>query len=113
MHGKKLSINQVFIHEQLRVSKEGTLDEAKIALKRIIGPHPFVENEQWSVVCMKEKFDAKAIAILQFFYQKEQLVYFRNKIVITFDLANMGQLVNWCCIMLTHSLINLTCWTKH
>jgi hypothetical protein len=27
-----------------------TFDEAKIALKKIAGPHAFVENEQWSVV---------------------------------------------------------------
>jgi hypothetical protein len=45
MHGQKLLINQVFIHEQLGVSKEGTLDETKTTLKRIIGPHPFIENE--------------------------------------------------------------------
>jgi hypothetical protein len=40
------------IHEQPRISKEGvidvinaTFDEAKTVLKKIIGPHPFVENE--------------------------------------------------------------------
>jgi hypothetical protein len=38
-------INQIFIHEQLGVSKEGTFDEAKIILKRIIGLHAFVGNE--------------------------------------------------------------------
>jgi hypothetical protein len=57
--------------KQLGVSMEGTLDEAKTALKRIIGPHPFVENELWSVVRMKEEFHAKAITILQIFYQKK------------------------------------------
>jgi hypothetical protein len=66
----KTLINQIFIHEQLGVSKEGTFDEAKTALKRIIGPHAFVENEQWSVVRMKEESHAKVVAILQFFYQK-------------------------------------------
>ncbi len=40
------------IHEQPRISKEGvidvvnvTFDEAKTVLKKIIGPHAFVENE--------------------------------------------------------------------
>jgi hypothetical protein len=44
--------SQVFIHEQLGNSKEGvvdvinaTFDEAKSALKKIVGPHAFVENE--------------------------------------------------------------------
>jgi hypothetical protein len=37
-------------------------------LKRIAGPHVFVENEQWSVVGMKEEFHAKFVAILQKVY---------------------------------------------
>jgi hypothetical protein len=45
VRGKKLLINQVFIHEQLGISKEGTFDEAKTTLKRITCPHAFVENE--------------------------------------------------------------------
>jgi hypothetical protein len=42
----------VLIHEQLGISKEGILDatnatfeEAQTTLKRIAGPHAFVENE--------------------------------------------------------------------
>jgi hypothetical protein len=75
VRGQEIFINQVLIHEQLRISKEGALDvanatfeEAKTALKRIIGPHAFVDNEQWSVVCMKEGFHARFAAILQIIY---------------------------------------------
>jgi hypothetical protein len=45
VRGQEFLINQIFIHEQFGVSKEGTFDEAKTALKRIIDPHAFVENE--------------------------------------------------------------------
>ncbi len=69
--GQEIFIDQVLIHEQLGISKEGIIDaanaifeEAKIALKRIIRPHAFVENEQWSVVHMKEKFHARFATIL-------------------------------------------------
>ncbi len=62
-------------YEQLGISKEGTVDvtnatfeEAKTTLKRITGPHAFVENEQWSVVRMKEEFHARFVAILQILY---------------------------------------------
>jgi hypothetical protein len=61
----------VFIHEQLGISKEGTIDiinatfeEAKTALKRITSPHALVENEQWNVVRMKEDFHVRFAAIL-------------------------------------------------
>jgi hypothetical protein len=60
-------IDQIFIHEQLGISNEGTFYEAKIALKRITSPHAFAENQQWSVVHMKKKFHAIFAAILQFF----------------------------------------------
>jgi hypothetical protein len=60
-----------YIHEQLGISKEGTLDvanatfdEVKTTLMRITSPHVFVENEQWNVVCMKEEFHAIFVAIL-------------------------------------------------
>jgi hypothetical protein len=69
--GQEILIDWVFIHEQFGISKEGTIDatnatfnEAKTALKKITGPHAFVENGQWSVVCMKEEFHAKFVAIL-------------------------------------------------
>ncbi len=49
---QEILIDQVLIHEQLGISKEGTIadanasfEEAKIVLKWIIGPHAFVENE--------------------------------------------------------------------
>jgi hypothetical protein len=119
MHGQEILINEVLIHEQLGISKEGTLDvanaifdEAKTTLKRITSPHVFVENEQWNVVHMKEEFHAKFAAILQIFYQRKRLAYFNNKIAITFDLANRGQLGNWCFIGLTQLLVELTHWIE-
>ncbi len=49
VRGQKILTDQVFIHDQLEISKEGVVDvtnatfeEAKTAYKRIIGPH--VEN---------------------------------------------------------------------
>jgi hypothetical protein len=73
--GQEIFIDQVLIHEQLGISKEGIVyainaafEEAKIALKRIVGPHAFVENEQWNVVRMKEEFHARFVTILQNFY---------------------------------------------
>jgi hypothetical protein len=69
--GQEIFIDQVLIHEQLGISKEGAVDvinatfeEAKIALKITARPHVFVENEQWSVVHMKEEFHARFVAIL-------------------------------------------------
>jgi hypothetical protein len=43
---------------------------------------------------MKEEFHARFATILQILYKRERLAYFNNLIAITFDLANMGQLVN-------------------
>jgi len=40
-------------------------------LKKIASPHAFIENEEWNVVCMKEEFHAKFVAILQIFYQRK------------------------------------------
>jgi hypothetical protein len=52
VHGQEIIIDHVFFHEQLGISKEGivnaanaTFDEAKNALKKIAGPHAFIENE--------------------------------------------------------------------
>ncbi len=60
VHGQEILIDQVLIHEQFGISKERALDainatfeKAKITLKIITGPHAFVENEQWSVMCMR------------------------------------------------------------
>ncbi len=68
-HGQEIFIDHVLIHEQLGISKEGVVDatnptfeEAKTALKRIIGPH--AENEHWSVVRMKEEFHVRFITNL-------------------------------------------------
>jgi hypothetical protein len=36
-------------------------------LKKIASPHAFIENDQWNVVCPKEEFHAKFVAILRFF----------------------------------------------
>jgi hypothetical protein len=118
VHGQEIFIDHVLIREQLGISKEGALDatnptfeEAKTALKRIIGPH--AENEHWSVVRMKEEFHVRFITNLWTFYQREKLAYFNNQIVITFDLANRGQPINWCSIMLTQLLVELICWIEH
>jgi hypothetical protein len=45
---------------------------------------------------MKEEFNARFVAISQILSERERLVYFKNRIAITFDLAktNKGQLVN-------------------
>jgi len=48
-----------------------TFDERKIALKKMVGPHAFVENEQCSVVYMKEEFHVKFVAILQIIPMKK------------------------------------------
>jgi hypothetical protein len=69
---QEILIDQVIIHEQLGISKEGTVnvanatfEEVETAFKIIGGPHAFVENERWSVVHMKEEFHARYVAILQ------------------------------------------------
>jgi hypothetical protein len=36
------------------VFTNATFEEPKTTLKRIAGPHAYVENEQWSVVNMKK-----------------------------------------------------------
>jgi virulence-associated protein VapD len=107
VHGQEILIDHVLIYEQFQISNEGvvdvinaTFDETKIALKKIAGPHAFVENEQWSVVYMKEEFHAKFAAILQIIYQQKRLAYFNNTIAITFYLGNKGQFLNWCSIVL-------------
>ncbi len=51
-------------------------------------------------------------AILQILYQREWLVYFNNKIVVTFDLTNRGQLANLYSIFLTQLLVKLIYWTE-
>jgi len=116
VHGQEILIDQVLIHEQLGISNEGvvdatnaTFDEAKIALKKIVGPHAFVENEQWSVIYMKEEFHARFAAILQIIYQRKKLAHFNNMIAITFDLGSKRQLVNWYSIVLTQLLVEFTC----
>ncbi len=69
--GQEILIDHVLIHEQLGISKEGainginaTFDEAKTTLKKIVGPHAFVKNEQCNVVCTKEEFHAQFVVIL-------------------------------------------------
>jgi hypothetical protein len=101
MRGQEILIDKVLIHEQLGISKEGvvnvanaTFDEAKVVLRKIASPHAFVENEQCNVVHVKEEFHVRFVTILQMIYQRERLAYFNNKITITFDLVNKGQLVN-------------------
>jgi len=119
VHVQIFLIDHVLIHEQLGISKEGTMDvvnatfdEAKTTLKKITSPHAFVKNERWSTFHMKEEFHVRFVAILQIIYQQEKLAYFSNRIAITFDMANKGQLMNWCSIVLTKFLVKFTCWTK-
>jgi hypothetical protein len=71
VRGQEILIDRILIHEQLGISNKrvvdainATFDEAKIALKKITGPHALVENEQWSVVYMKEEFHVKLATIL-------------------------------------------------
>jgi hypothetical protein len=51
IHGQEIFINQILTHEQLGISNgaidvvNATFKEAKMALKRIVRPHAFVENE--------------------------------------------------------------------
>jgi hypothetical protein len=73
---------------------------------------PLWKNEQWNVICMKKEFHAKFAPILQIIYQQERLAYFSNRIAITFDLANKGQPMNWCFIVLTKFLVEFTCWKQ-
>jgi hypothetical protein len=100
--GQEILICQVLIHEQLEISNKGIIDdatnaiydEAKTILKKIVGLHAFVENEQWNILCMKKEFHARFVALLQIIYQQKRLAYFSNKITITFDLVNRGQPMN-------------------
>jgi hypothetical protein len=62
---------------------------------------------------MKEKYHAKFIIIMQIIYQWKRLTYFNNHIVIIMNLANKGKKSNWCSIMLTQMLIELTRWIEH
>jgi len=52
VHGQGVLIGQIFIHEQMGISNERAVDvtnatshEAKTTLKKIVGPHAFVENK--------------------------------------------------------------------
>jgi hypothetical protein len=65
-----------------------------VALKNIIGLDAFVNNEQWSIIEMKEKYHARFATILQIIYQHEKLTYFSNHIAITFNLAKKGKKIN-------------------
>jgi hypothetical protein len=85
-------MDQLLIHEQLGISSKGVVDvanatiqEAKFVLKQIACLNAFVENEQWSVIRMKEEFHPQFTTILQLIYQRQWLVYFSNHISITFD----------------------------
>jgi hypothetical protein len=62
---------------------------------------------------MKEEFHVRFVVNLQILYKRKMLVYFNNRIAITFDLANRGQPINWCSIVLTHLLVKPTCWIEH
>jgi hypothetical protein len=55
-----------------------------------------------------KKYHVRFAAILQIIYQWERLAYFNNHITITLNLENKGKKINWCSIMLTQMLIELT-----
>jgi hypothetical protein len=117
---EKITINQMLIVQQFGVSFEGVVDttnafvkEAQVTLKNIVGLDAFVNKKQWSVIRMKEEYQAKFVAILQIIYHQERLAYFTNRIAITFNLANKRKKINSCSIMLTWMSIELTQWTKH
>ncbi len=83
--GQKILIDHILIHNQLGISSERVVDVAnatfqkvKTTLRKIIGPHAFVENGQWSVIHMKEEFHIRLAAILQIIYQQEKLTYCSN-----------------------------------
>jgi hypothetical protein len=62
---------------------------------------------------MKEEYHTKFATILQIIYQWERWACFSNCIAITFNLANKVKKINWCSIMLTQMLMELTWWTEH
>ncbi len=71
VRGQEILIDQILIHEQLGISKEGaidvanaTFDKAKTTCKKIVRPHAFVENEQWNVMRKKEQHHARFADIL-------------------------------------------------
>jgi hypothetical protein len=77
VRGQEILIDHILIHEQFGISKEGTIDvasatfdEAKTTLKKITSPHAFVENENWSVIHMKEEFHARLVVIFVIFLPK-------------------------------------------
>jgi hypothetical protein len=67
------SYNQSIVNsEAISVNTKEVIDvantlvrEMQIALKNIARPNAFVEKEQSNIICMKEDFHAKFVAILQ------------------------------------------------
>jgi hypothetical protein len=80
--------------------------EAQVIFKNIVGLDAFVNKKQWSVIQMKEEYQAKFATILQIIYHRERLTYFTNHITIILNLANKKKKINWCSIMLTHCQLN-------
>ncbi len=69
--------------------------------------HYFQENDQCSFLIF---------FILFMFYKwciNERIIYFNNKIAITFSNFDKWQVLNWCSIMLTQFGVELEHWTKH
>ncbi len=67
----KNQLDQTLIAQQFGISVEGAVDvanalvkEAQVALKNIVSPDAFINEEQWNVIYMKEKYHAKFITIL-------------------------------------------------
>jgi hypothetical protein len=97
--GEEIIINQAIIVKQFGVNAKRVIDalnvlvkETQIALKNIVGLDVFVEKDQWSVIHMKEEFHAKFATILYIIYQWKKLVYFNNKIAISFNLENQSKM---------------------
>jgi hypothetical protein len=75
VYGEKITIDQTLIVQQFGVSFEGVVDsthalvkEAQVTFKNIAGLNSFVNKEQWSIIWMKEEYQAKFVAILQIIY---------------------------------------------
>ncbi len=74
----QIFIDQILIHEQLGISSfkmvnvvNALIKEVEITLKKLAGSNAFVENEQWNIIHMKQKFHPWFVNILQIIYQNK------------------------------------------
>jgi hypothetical protein len=50
----------------------------------------YISSKQWSVSKMKSPYDIKFLAIIQVIYKRDNVCYFKNKIVISLRKAFVG-----------------------